>query len=368
MLKVFTASLIMYFKDYNSAIGQTNAISVAMVEAVRHAGWADVGDEMQLLRHYCDTIKQDFELRNTFQKLGTNTSIQEQINQLCVINNNILKQLISLKQEIVQLTHDVKQDLVQMKKTIDDIVVEIHTLKTSHPSSPFYTEQNKMQANSTIEETSNVPASSKKRSASEAAIDKSLTSNSSFSFSLTSTATTISNISKQPRLTQPSIKPSIGLDKQASMKSDIDKNKINVGDLLFMLSRNKQLQNKHTKLEDTWLTHLPNNERQKYKDTMKVSQIVWDTREERLVRSGGAGDDASLLTVCKSIQHKVFKVTEQLEKDYTGRSGKVSAQAKPTYLGIGNRLTVVKKAISDAGDIAYDEAIKRSFEKIKEKS
>jgi hypothetical protein len=152
------------------------------------------------------------------------------------------------------------------------------------------------------------------------------------------------------------------------MKSDIDKNKINVGDLLFMLSRNKQLQNKHTKLEDTWLTHLPNNERQKYKDTMKVSQIVWDTREERLVRSGGAGDDASLLTVCKSIQHKVFKVTEQLEKDYTGRSGKVSAQAKPTYLGIGNRLTVVKKAISDAGDIAYDEAIMRSFEKIKEKS
>ena len=99
---------------------------------------------------------------------------------------------------------------------------------------------------------------------------------------------------------------------------------------------------------------------------MKASQIVWDTREERLVRSGGAGDDASLLTVCKSIQHKVFKLTEQLEKYYSGRSGKVSPQAKPTNLGIGNRLTIVKKAISDAGDITYDEAIQKSFEKMRE--
>jgi len=93
-------------------------------------------------------------------------------------------------------------------------VVEIHTLKTSHPSSPFYTEQNKMQANLTFEDTSDVPASSKKRLASEAAIDKSLASNSSFSFSLASSATTIGNLSK------PSIKPLIGLDKQATMQSD----------------------------------------------------------------------------------------------------------------------------------------------------
>jgi hypothetical protein len=118
-----------------------------------------------------------------------------------------------------------------------------------------------MQANLTFEDTSDVPASSKKRLASEAAIDKSLASNSSFSFSLASSATTIGNLSKQPKLTQPSMKPLIGLDKQATMKSDIDKNKINVGDLLFMLSRNKQLLNKHTKLEHTWLSHLPNNER-----------------------------------------------------------------------------------------------------------
>ena len=78
------------FKDYNSAIGQTNAIiSVAMVVVI--------------------PIK-DFELRNTYPKLGTNTSIQKQGNQLYVINYT--EATIALKQDMVQLTHDVKQDLV----------------------------------------------------------------------------------------------------------------------------------------------------------------------------------------------------------------------------------------------------------------
>ncbi len=52
----------MHFKDYNRAMGQTNEVSVALVESVRHAGWTD-GDEIKLLHEYSEIIKKDFDLK-----------------------------------------------------------------------------------------------------------------------------------------------------------------------------------------------------------------------------------------------------------------------------------------------------------------
>ena len=142
---------------------------------------------------------------------------------------------------------------------------------------------------------------------------------------------------------------------------DLNKHKITVSDLLFTLSENNQLKCLQTKLEDTWLHHLPKNERQKYRDTMKLASVVWEEKEEQMLRKGVNNSNKDLLlTACKNIQHRVFKLCEQLEKDHTGRDQRVSKSAKPTYTGIGKRLSTVKKAVLNH-KITFDEAIEKSL-------
>jgi len=319
-------------------MGQTNEVSVALVESLRHAGWTD-GDEIKLLREYSEIIKKDFDLKNSFQVQSNDTSLQ--INQLCVINNNLLQQLIALRQDFDSLKQNCMEAIHQLKENVEDIGGEVNTLKALHPSSPFYKDSPILQA-AQRHEPQSLPSPSSKKHTGEDLVSKEMES-------------TVKQAKHSYNIKMPK------LDKHATSVHDLNKHKITVSDLLFTLSENNQLKSLQTKLEDTWLHHLPKNERQKYRDTMKLASVVWEEKEEQMLRKGVNNSNKDLLlTACKNIQHRVFKLCEQLEKDHTGRDQRVSKSAKPTYTGIGKRLSTVKKAVLNH-KITFDEAIEKSL-------
>ncbi len=118
--------------------------------------------------------------------------------------------------------------------------------------------------------------------------------------------------------------------------------------MIFLLSKNKQI-HPQMNLEDTWMNHLQNNERQKYKDAMKLCKfLVIGEDQKRFLCTGHISmeQQEKLLTLCEKIEQKVFNVTELLEKECCGRTQKVSTSATPTYMANGSRLGVVKKMLT----------------------
>jgi hypothetical protein len=284
----------MDFKDFKRAVGQTNATKLVLVNAVKLAEWT-IGDEIQVLRGYSDIIKKDFDIRNSL-RMGYGDTIQEKFEQMCVLNNHLLQQIIALRQDVQQLQQlqqQVRQDIQQLHKNVEDIGGDVNTLKASHPDSPFYNKPTEIMDSAPKKCTAQ---------ATDKAANSSFSSNCSFA---SRTAVSLINSPKRTRLSQPTIiqkesKNSL-LQKPTSLSHDVIKEKKLFCELLYMMSENKYLKDPTKKLEGTWLSHLPSNEKQKYRDTMKLAQVVWDDKEEQLLRMGGDNCELQFLNIINSI-------------------------------------------------------------------
>ena len=132
----------------------------------------------------------------------------------------------------------------------------------------------------------------------------------------------------------------------------------NISDVLFLLNKNKQI-HPGVRLEDTWITSFLKNERQKYKDAMRLLSLLLTSENNKKIlfkTAESAEEQNTLLTSCKEMEKKVFHVMEKLEQKYCGRKGNVSASAKPTYIAIGKRMGPFKKKLQDI-NMTLDDAV-----------
>jgi len=336
LTKVVTASLIMYFKEYNRCFGENNELCMALCAAVTGSHADLCCDPIQVLRGYSELILTDFKLHNGAQ-LGAE-------NVASAGTHELMKQVLNICQKLLQTVSSLSMEVLMQGKNIEDIGGTVRSnvgtpsnstnmpINAVHHASPLVlsTMQHHLTQNN-----AGTPGSAKKRSSPE--VDYSMTNK-------RERASNAENVLQKTLL-------------QGAMKQHHNSAKINLNELLYLLKEQNLLKHAEVKWEDTMQLQLNPYERQKYKDSMMLARLVaTDFQRSYLFSANINTPKASLLSCCSAIAIMAFQITEKLEVMYCGRDKKVSNSAKKTYLAIGARIGQVKKTLKKR-NIAFEDAV-----------
>ena len=329
VLKISAASLLMNHCKVTSECGYANAISSKIRNAAREANIVDCRypnmSPEQIVDEWSKMVMEDFNLRNLEiakaqpdapsiaatlnQCVALLTTMSTDINELKLQNGNAITTIATQKSQISQLHNEIaglKSGLHESKKKL----AFIRTPESSPPTRA---------------------RTATKRSADESVL---AAANSDDSRSSTRQRTTATSTAR---------KLDYGNEARAVAESHSDGEK-QIKNAIVHMAMDGLLYNPDLKDTDIPKSY---SDRQKMVNTLELMQIVISAEERQILTSAAKNEDKeALIQVSEQLQRKCMDqmcVYEQIDPEIE-RKNKHSRK-RPTYLGIGNRVSQYKKVL-----------------------